>query len=99
MGEFPYDRFMWRLQRIREASIEQLKNPDLPPMTRKALLDQIARMRELEGNKVDRKSVYHSLAMLFNANKRIEAAMQLERDLERLTNNELFVSGNRLKTL
>lgn len=95
-----YDRMSWRLGRMREAVVEQLKNLKLDPELRKQLIAQSDRMAASLKDLKDTPDLYRMAALAFSSKGRdIEATKQFERKLETLANNDLFVSGNRLKTL
>lgn len=91
-----YDTPLVRMERIREGIIEQLKKFDLQGDLRKTLLDELKIIEDFTKNRNEVSSLFADIAKLFPANWRAEVAFNLERNLERLTQNNLFVDAHEL---
>ncbi len=91
-----YDTPLVRMERIREAVIEQLKVFKLSPDMRQTLLDELKTIESFTKNRKEVGSIFADIAMLIPSNWRAERAFKLERNLERLTQNDLFADAHEL---
>lgn len=90
-----YDTPQTRMQRLRESIVEQMKL-ELDADQRSTLLDEFKVVDAMLKDRKEVSSLWSHVALLIPSNWRASAAFDLERDLEQLANNELFVAGQTL---
>jgi len=95
-----YDAPADRYNRIKRDMIQSIKNPHLPSRHRQLLLEDIAAMDKLFKGAVDREGWFEILwASLTSKRRKMKKDRIFQQELERLTNNELFVRSAQLKQL
>lgn len=89
-----------RFTRIRQTVIDALKDAHIDRETREFLLSEIARIDKVYKETVVVKGLYKIIhEMIFSSERKLQQVMDMERQLEAMSNNDLFVGANRLKTL
>lgn len=91
-----YDKPYTRFVRIRESVVQQLKILKLTNEERTTLLKQIETIDKIVKGGKDMTTILDDIALLFQSNRRADFAFKLERRLEGLANNDLFVGGQTL---
>jgi chromosome segregation and condensation protein ScpB len=95
----PYTRFA----RVRYELINQLRASSLPQKQIMEIIDQTDLIKKVQARYNEnehRSSMWLRVAGIFRRGLRDDLAMEyLEKDLEKLANNDLFVSSARLKTI
>lgn len=91
-----YDKPYVRFQRIRETLVAQMKSLELDSVTRERLLKEIATIDQVISGGKEMKDVFDDIAGIFTSNRRASFAFRLERDIELLAHNDLFVNAQRL---
>lgn len=94
-----YDTPLVRMERIREGILQQLKVFKLEPELRRVLLDELKIIESFTKNRKEVGSLFADIAKLFPSNWKAEVAFELERNLERLTQNDLFVDAHQIEAL
>ena len=101
-----YDNEVTRFERIRHQFVQQLKNPDIPDVLRDELLANLAEIQSEVQEAVKRNVIdythdlSHYVALLFSGVYRKRFNMeQLQKQLESLASNNLFVQAAKLKAL
>ena len=89
-----------RLTRIRQTIIDSLKDAHIKRETREFLLTEIARIDDIYKETHVVKNVFKIIhEMIFSSERKLAQVMEMERQLEALSNNDLFIGANRLKNL
>ena len=89
-----------RLTRIRQTVIDSLKDAHIKRETREFLLTEIARIDDIYKETHVVKDVFKIIhEMIFSSERKLAQVMEMERQLEALSNNDLFIGANRLKNL
>ena len=91
-----YDTPLVRMERIREGILQQLKVFKLDPELRRTLLDELQVIESFTKNRTEVGSLFADIARLFPSNWKAEVAFELERNLEKLTQNNLFVDAHEI---
>lgn len=91
-----YDKPITRLHRIRESVVQQLKYLELDQQQRTRLLYEIETIDAVVKGGSEIITIFDDLSKMFTSNRRAEFAFKLERDIELLANNNIFVSAQRL---
>ena len=91
-----YDKPYVRLQRIRETVVAQLKNFELDHVTRERLLKELDSIDKMLKGGRELTTLAEDIANIFTSNRRASFAFRLERDIELLAHNDLFVNAQRL---
>jgi hypothetical protein len=97
-----YDNPAARLTRIRDQYIQQLKDDKLSPKLRERLLDELKAFDEINKDKtyVDKLGVVGAICYVFKPSYRAAHKYELlQKQIERLANNEAFVQAAKLKEL
>ncbi len=91
-----YDKPYVRFQRIRESVVAQLKYLDLDNVNRERLLKELKIIDSyIKGGK-EMSNIFEDLSKILTSNRRADFAFKLERDIEQLAHNDLFVNAQRL---
>jgi hypothetical protein len=93
-----YDTPLVRFQRIREGMLQQLKTLKITPELRRTILDEIKLIESFTKNRTEVGSLFSDIARLFPSNWKAEVAFNLERNLESLTQNSLFVDAHKIES-
>lgn len=91
-----YDKPYVRFQRIRETLVAQMKFLELDPVVRERLLKEINTIDGLLAGGKEINVIFDDIANIFTSNRRASFAFRLERDIELLAHNDLFVNAQRL---
>lgn len=92
----PKDRFL----RIRRQLIEQVKNPDLSVEVVKSLAEDVKIIDEVISDYAERANWLESIDnFLFKSSRRRRDSTNLQRDIEKLAMNDLFLSAATLRTI
>lgn len=91
-----YDKPYTRFARIRESVVQQLKILKLDNTQRLTLLKQIENIDAIIKGGKDVSTIMDDIAMLFESTRRADYAFKLERHLESMANNDLFIGGQTL---
>lgn len=95
-----YDRAKDRFIRMRNEVVVVLKDENVDPVQRKLALDAIAEMNGIISNNDNKLEMAEKIGFLIRSSQRDRyRAKALEKDLEALLNNPLYVSAAKLKTL
>lgn len=95
-----YDNPGERIARIRREMTGELKNPNITPIRRKKILEDLDVVSTLEKPINDRKTFFYRLWTLFNGRMRAQdRQIAIQQVLEELANNDLFASAARIKDL
>lgn len=97
-----YDNPAARLTRIRQQLIERIKDDKISDEERTHLVQQIKNLDEVNKDNtfVDKLGVYSGLAYFFKPSYRAAHKYEmLQKELEKLGNNEAFVQASRLKAM
>lgn len=98
--DYTYDTFKIRYKRLREQEIQRLKNTNISNEDKIFTLDSIEKIDSIistigsDDNWITKISLF-----LSSTNRGIKAARQLQRDLEELSANNLFLASAKLSTL
>lgn len=99
-GDMTYDNIKTRIQRIREDTIQAIKNKDLDKETTQMFADNIRDMKRIEDGITIEKDFYQkAIDFMFQSKGGKEDIMKLHRNLEELASNDLFLQAARLRTL
>lgn len=99
-GNFTYDTLKVRYKRIREQEIQYLKLGHVEGKNKQEVIDSLDQMKELIDKMVIYQPIYQRLInFISKKNRDAKAAYDLQRDLEELASNELFVKAAQLSTL
>ena len=95
-----YDKLDIRFKRIKEQSVQYLKNKRLPPKEVKKAVETIAHIEKIIGEVSNYKGF---LPVIFNlidpASRAVNSAINVQKKLETLAANELYVKAAQLRTL
>ncbi len=91
-----YDKPIIRMRRIRESLVQQLKYLELDQQQRARLLYEIETIDAVIKGGSELYTIFDDLSKIFTSNRRADFAFKLERDIEQLANNDLFVNAQRL---
>lgn len=95
--EMTYDNIRDRYKRIRNQIVELIKSPDLSTDVKTALLNEISAIDLVLNNKEVFSSSMEKFFIRWNSNDRLSAQdIALQRELEDMIANDIFVSANRL---
>jgi len=95
-----YDNPHARMTRIKHEAVERLKDKKISDQLRKNLLDDIKVYDEILDKYEDRLNVYEEIAYLVRPGFRNKHKIELlQKSLERLASNNLFVDAQKLKTV
>ena len=93
---YRYDDLKIRYLRIKEQAIERLKDKNLKASDKKQLLEDIEYMQKIIDRTVVFKSIVDRLYNLLPSNKKIRNDVELQRQLEMLNANDLFIGASKL---
>lgn len=100
MKDYTYDNARTRLLRIKEQAIEQLKVKKLNDKIAKQVLDDIKFIDKCLSETKGFESLWTKINTFFSKkNKNIIDMIQLQRDLEELSSNDLFIKSAKLKLI
>ena len=92
--DYTYDKLIDRYKRIRQDTIDILKNKALSKDTVKEMLDAVYAMDDAIKSTTNYKSVYNLTAnFLFSASRKALDSIEAQKLMETLANNELFVNA------
>lgn len=95
-----YDNYATRIRRVKHELIEQLKNTNLLLEQKQVLIEEIAMIDKLEKLGDDNLSWLDTFSYFTNSSFRSRHNFQeLQKDLEKLANNNLFVKAAQFSTL
>lgn len=95
-----YDDPEERAIRIRNELVGELKNPGLLPVRRNQILADIGVIDDVLTKTVDKRTLLEAVwAYVIPSGRRARQQMEFQQQLERLANNELFVSAAKLENL
>lgn len=95
-----YDKLKVRSKRIKEQLIQNLKDRTIDTSKTNELLTSFESINKAIDSMFEYESIIEKLALFISSRKRDEkAAMQLQRDLEELASNSLFVKSAQLRTM
>lgn len=95
-----YDDLRVRFKRIREQSIHYLKDNKVPPKEAKRVLEDINAIDKAIEQAVDYKPLIRIISnFIFPSNRAAMKAADLQRDLEELSANDIFVKAKELSFL
>lgn len=99
--DYTYDTLKTRMKRVNEVMIEHLKDSSLPKSDKERILDDLSKAQIIINNTKDAQhQLFDRIAnYLFKSNKSIQSQMDLQRDLEELSANQLFVQAAKLSML
>lgn len=98
--DYTYDTFKVRYKRLREQEIHRLKLTNITAEDKKFTLDSIEKIDTIISTVGSEEDWIMKISLfLFKSNRGIKAAKQLQRDLEELSANNLFVASAKLSTL
>lgn len=99
-NDFTYDKLKVRYQRIREQDIQFLKLNHIDEENKLKVIRSLDQMKTIIDSLVIYEPIYQRMYAFFSSKVRdAKAAVQLQRDLEELASNELFVKAAKLSTL
>lgn len=95
-----YDPPYLRVERMRKDLIQVLKNPSLSPEHRKNVLSDLNFMEAFAHDAEEHRSIFMFLWTTISTRRRKEYdRKKFQLEIERLLNNDLFVSANQLKSM
>ena len=98
--DYTYDDVQTRLKRIREQVIQQLKNTGEQNEYKAKMLKTLDDTKEIIDKTRIHETIYEKIFLFVSKkNRDAKTAVQLQRDLEELASNELFVKAAKLSTL
>ena len=94
-----YDPPDIRLKRIREQSITYLKRCDLPKEEVQRVAEDIKQFDNILSQLADKHSLMEKISnfLISPASSRLKASMNLQRDLEELASNDLYLAAAKMK--
>lgn len=101
-GKYPnvYDSGEYRPARVMQDMIERLKDKGLTPDERKELIEAIESLKKLVDSKKDYPDLSQHIALLLKSSYRKSYNYEiLQKQLENIANNQLFVKSAKLRTL
>lgn len=97
---YTYDDIRTRYARIREQQIQALKNSKLPKQETAELIESVNAIGELMKKRYEMESVYTVIFnKLFSGRREAINVLELNRELEELGNNDLFIKAAQLKQI
>lgn len=98
--DYTYDVLQVRLKRLREQIIQQLKYTKDDPEIKAGILKTLDETKAIIDQTRIHEPVFEKILLFISKkNRDAKAAIQLQRDLEELASNELFVKAAQLSTL
>lgn len=98
--DFTYDELKVRYQRIREQEVAKLKEMELEPQDKKMIVDTIETMDAVIKKMSTYETIFEKITLFFSKKSRdAKNAIELQRELEQLSANDLFVKSAKLSTL
>ncbi len=95
-----YDRPTERIKRIRQQTIEGLKDPKLPPEIKKQLLSDAVRLGEIVDSMSNQRTLFETFfTAIFPKHRKQYNQLLLQKDLESIASNDLFVISEKFKQL
>jgi hypothetical protein len=91
-----YDTPLVRMERIREGILQQLKTFKIEPELRAVILDELRVIESFTKDRQEVGSLFSTIARLLPMNWKADAAFELERNLERLTQNDLYIDAHEI---
>lgn len=99
-GDYIYDTEKDRLDKLRQQLLVRLKNKNIDPSLRTAILNDLEVINEILSVYKDNVSWFTAVARLFSKKTRTTVRQnELMYHLERMSNNKLFESASKLKSL
>lgn len=98
---YNYDTVKTRMKRVREQIVEYVKDPSLTAAQKKSTLEDLERADTLINNKSEAKeNLFDKIANFVRKdNKSLKDTITLQRNLEELSANDLFIRAAQLGTL
>lgn len=99
--DYTYDTLKVRMKRIREVMVEKLKDSELPAAEKKTVLNDLEKADFLINQTADAKhKIFDRIAdYLFKSNRSLKNQIKLQRELEEIASNDLFIKAAQLSTL
>lgn len=98
--DYTYDTFRTRFLRIKEQLVERIKDRKLDNKAAKDILDDLKVIDDQLSSVKDYESVFTKISLFFSKkNRDIKDGIQLQRDLEELSSNDLFIKSAKLKLI
>jgi hypothetical protein len=98
--DWTYDTILYRYKRIRNQTVEYLKNPNLDKKDIKNTLENLEAMDTIINNTYGYKSFLTTIFnFIFSNNRNIGNDIEYQRLLEQLSSNDLFISSAKFRTL
>lgn len=97
--DYTYDKLKDRYIRIRQDTVDQLKERDLPANVIKEMLEAIYDLDEIIKNTAEHRGLLNRLSnLIFSNNREALASIEAQKLLESLASNDLFVASAKLQT-
>lgn len=97
---YTYDDLKIRFLRVREQVITSIKPADIPDDVKKKALEAISAIDKEVANIKDHFSVYRALAnFVFKGSREHKKLIDIQRQLEELTANDIYVQATKLSTM
>lgn len=98
--DYTYDTVRTRYLRIKEQLVERIKDNKLNSKIVKNILEDLKSTDEVISKVTDYESIFTKINLFFSKkNRDIKDAIQLQRDLEELSSNDLFIKSAKLKLI
>ena len=98
--DFTYDDVRIRFQRVREQYITYLKDRKITDVQAKDAIDQIKKIEEVIAQVKDYNGLFRAIGnFLYPGNRAAKKAIELQRDLEELAANDIFLRAKELTLL
>lgn len=98
--DYTYDVLQVRLKRIREQNIQQLKYINNDPVLKASIIKTLDDTKAIIDQTRINETIFEKIFLFISKKSRdTKAAIQLQRDLEELASNELFVKAAKLSLL
>lgn len=98
--EMGYDDIKTTYRRIRMDYIDVLKTPTLDHIQKQKIINEIKQIDTITNNTAEDKDIFVSISnKLFSKNKTTKAHIELQKMLEQLAHNDLFLKSSELSTL
>ena len=99
-GEAEYDNFPSRIRRVKEQLIERLKDKSLPNIEKAKTLADIAEIDAIASKSADSLKLYEKIAYLLKPSYRNAHKYEiLQKELEQLSSNNLFIHSAKLSII
>lgn len=99
--DYTYDGTKIRMKRVKEQLIEYLKDSTVPNDQRKRTLEDLEKIDQIISKTTHAKvALFDRISnFLYAKNKTLKTRIELQRDLEELAHNELFVAAAKLRSI